>query len=114
MILLSTSAWAEWVLFGKTNDGELFYLDPTTIRGADVRRIWTLTIQKGNGKGSSFKVFWELDCKDGRLRSISAQIFSDTEGNNLLRKSDTPSEWSYPAPQSIKSELFSLVCGKAP
>jgi len=43
LILISCSAWADWVEIAETDDGIKTHIDPTTIRkDGNLRKFWTL------------------------------------------------------------------------
>ena len=41
LILCAGPVWAEWVDYGKSEDGDRHYFDPSTIKGRDTKRVWT-------------------------------------------------------------------------
>jgi hypothetical protein len=116
MILLSTSAWAEWTKFGTNSHGDEYYLDLATKKRGALPRVWVFTKYKQplNGRTSATKVLKQADCAAGTVRDLSASYFSDAQAQNQLFADDSPSQFSYPPPESFQSAIFEELCGKAP
>jgi hypothetical protein len=116
LVLLSTSAWAEWVWFGANQRGTVYYVDPSTKKDGSRPRVWQFVIYsetKSNGT-RSYKSLKEADCSGGRSRDLTSLYFYDADANNLKNIENTPDEWSYPVPESVSESLFIYLCGKAP
>ena len=79
LILVATPAWAEWVKVSES-DGLTGYVDPATIRkNGNLRRVWE--IQDLKARGTKFgelsrRVLNEYDCKEERMRTLSATFHS--------------------------------------
>jgi hypothetical protein len=116
LVLLSTSAWAEWVLISKTGTGALFYVDPTTKKSGRRPRVWLLDsyATTSDGGAMSDKSLVEADCSEGRVRPLSILFYRDQQGKDYLRSEAPTAEWFYPVPNSVLSDVFLYLCGKAP
>jgi hypothetical protein len=113
LMLLATSARAEWFKYAETDGADLYY-DPATIRReGNLRRVWEIQdLKQLGGSGElSRRVLNEFDCKDERVRSLSVSGHSGqmARGNALLSISQT-NEWTYIPPDTIFGVLLRIVC----
>jgi len=116
LMILSYSAWAEWVLVSQ-NDETQIYIDPATIRReGDLRRFWTLTNLKVRNKSGdmSWRSRDEINCKKERDRSTSITTFSESMlGGRVTGNFNYPNgEWSDIAPSTLMSFAMAYVCAK--
>lgn len=115
LILCATPVWAEWVLHSTTAHGVFFY-DPTTIRGDNLKRVW----QKTNfikptkeTKTLSINTLEEIDCNEGKIRLLQSQSYSGKDlTGEITGATTTPWDWRYIPPNTPSSEVFQLVCKK--
>lgn len=117
LIVLCTSAWADWTKVSTTVNDDVFYVDFSTKKTGQQTRIWIFAqyakVSSETGVGST-KQLIEGDCAGGRLRVLTSIFFSDREGDRVDSVNDAPQNWSYPSPQSFNFTLFHILCGKDP
>jgi len=116
MLMLSTSAWAEWT---HVNDDDTFvlYADMATIRTAgNTVKMWTLVDFK-TAKGStgqaylSHKSQWEYDCAGERLRLLYISWHSGQMGQGDTVDSDGDAgTWTPVPPDSNGEILWRIAC----
>jgi hypothetical protein len=116
MILLSTSAWAEWVEFSKNQDGSMFFIDPATKKGGSRPRVWVWGIyaQPMSFGIRSFKSLREADCNAGRSRDLTVTYYLDIDAKSMRHQDTKPDEWSYPMPGTVEETFYIYLCDKAP
>ena len=119
LLLISTSAWAEWTNIGNTTaiDG---YLDASTIRkkGNNVK-MWVLYDYKATQKQVAGKPFLsaigqeEFDCEDEQMRTLAFILYSGNMRNgDIVHSMSSPDEWSPVPPGSIAKIYLDIACGK--
>jgi hypothetical protein len=117
LIVLSTSAWAEWTEVFQNMSGDIFYVDISTLKTGQRPRIWIFAryarVSSTTGIGSTRQLV-DGDCAEGRIRVLSSTFFSDRDGIKVDSVTNDPERWSYPAPETFNSELFKILCRKAP
>jgi hypothetical protein len=114
LILCAGPVWAEWVEYGKSEDGDRYYFDPSTIKGRDTKRVWTRveSATKTPGGWLSARGLEEWDCPNERRRILQLETFLQS---NLRQSKDThsgPFDWLYISPGTFGKNLFNKVCGK--
>jgi hypothetical protein len=117
LIVVSAGAWAEWTEVFTNANGDIFYVDISTLKTGQRPRIWVFNryaeVSSETGVGSN-KRFIEGDCAEGRLRALTASYYRDRDGTKLDTMDDDPGKWIYPSPRSFHSALFKILCGKEP
>ena len=116
LMLISCSAWSEWVLVDATDWGET-YVDPRTIRReGTIRKFWLLGDAKVRTKTGymSFRARVEIDCKKERQRITALQSFRDSMLKGLLGESaNYPNdEWNDIPPGTTDEATMEYVCAK--
>jgi len=116
VILLSNGAWADWIEFARTVDGDVFYVDPATKKSDGRPRVWfRQQFEKPIGRNIlSAKVLQEADCSSGRISGLATHFFSDKAGKILQESDNSPTEWRFPLPESAAVDVYIYLCGKAP
>ena len=115
LIFSAGSARAEWIEFAKSSTGDIFFVDFATFRkgDGDIRRIWALVDLKKDGpyRESSRRFLTEYDCKKERSRELASTAFLGTQarGDSVWSRAQ-PSDWEYPAPDTIGAALLKFVC----
>ena len=114
LILCAWPVWAEWVEYGKSEDGDRYYFDPSTIKGRDTKRVWTRveSATKTPSGWLSARALEEWDCPNERKRILQLETFLQS---NLRQSKDThsgPFDWGYIAPGTFGKTLLNKVCGK--
>ena len=116
LMMLTGSAWAEWVLVSMTpNDGTEFYIDSKTIRKeGNLRKAWELQNLKTPGilGELSTRGRYEYDCKNERTRRLSSSLHSGAmaQGNTISTDSIAETTWDEVAPRTAGASLFKYVC----
>ena len=115
LMMLAGSAWAEWVMYEKSDSGT-FYYDPASIRkDGHIRRVWTLQSYSTPGdKGTmSSRVRTEYDCKEERFTNLYLSNHSEPmAGGEVLISGSPDTKWNYIPPGSIAETLLKIVCAK--
>lgn len=117
VMLIASPAWAGWEEVTRgSSSGNVFYIDPATIRKEGNRRkVWAITdLNKAGSLGElSRKIRKEFDCKDERYRFLSISAHSKSMGSgDVLRVDNTVSEWQEVAPETVDEVYLNRVCGK--
>jgi hypothetical protein len=121
VMLLAGSAWAEWVMFEKT-ETRTFYFDPASIRKEkNMRRVWQLTNydQRDKSGGMSYRVRYEYNCdKDSPLRQAQFRFLGGSKhselmaGGTVLLTQGPEFTWDEIAPGTIAETILDIVCAK--
>ncbi len=115
LMMLSGSAWAEWVMFNESEKIQHFY-DPATIRtDGNMRRVWQLVDNKKRNKDGvmSLRARLEYDCKQERYRVLSISTHSEPMANgNILTTVSQSNDWEEIAPNTSSETMLKIVCAK--
>jgi hypothetical protein len=103
LLLASASAWAGWVKVVELSD-TVYYVDPETVSSqGNVRRVSVIHdySQPEPGGVRSRRVSYEIDCANGRLRSLAATEHSErmAQGKSLSSW-ERESDWLYVTPMT--------------
>jgi hypothetical protein len=112
VMLLSGSAWAEWVELNETEDTTFFY-DPDTIRkDGNMRRVWRLqNLKQLNENGvMSRRIRVEYDCKQERFRILDLTSHSEPMARGTIVFNDVSGEWTGIPPRTGAAIMLNLVC----
>ena len=120
LAVVSSSAAAEWVSLGTTDNGTTVYVDPATIRrSGDMVKILSLTDLKtaeATPRGwryTSQKSQEEYDCKEKRWRILSFSQHSGNMGGGIsVYVGSNPGNWLPVAPGGKDRLLWERACGK--
>ena len=121
LAIMSSSAMAEWVNVGMSDDGTLtFYTDPSTIRKSGNKvKMWSLLDYKTTQKIDDGKTFMstrqqnEYDCKEERTRSLYIIAHSGNMARGtVVGRSDDSDKWRPVSPGSGGEDLWKFACGK--
>jgi len=115
LMMLASSAWAEWVMYSK-NESETFYYDPATIRkDGNMRRVWELQdlrMRRKNGD-MSVRMRIEYDCKQESYRFLGLSGHSEPmAGGAVLGMEGEDNKWRAIAPDTNANTILNLVCSK--
>lgn len=108
-------ARAEWMRVGKTEEGDVHYMDPETLRVSGPRRVQVMVrIELAKPtfgmETRSMRVLVDNDCLLRRQRSVNATYFT---GPNLGGASDPAKGtgvWIDVQPGTPGAEMHALVC----
>lgn len=114
LVLSATASKAEWRAIYKESDFTI-YLDVESVRmpADDVYRMWTLwsfaQMQKRGYR--SYKSFYEIDCKQESVQTLSNIQFSGAMGGGRVTFTHPePQSPSYFPPGSIMAVVSDLFC----
>ena len=116
LALLSLDASAQWK---QVSEGEnsIDFIDITTLKKINNQlRVWVLYDYKSpkviaGEVSNSLKTLKEFDCKEDRSRSLTSTFHSGQMGSGMVNyRLDTPTSWSYIAPDAVDSDLLNIVC----
>ena len=115
LILLASSAQADWAKMGETDEGS-FYIDTASmLREGHLRRVWELTDLKQRDEGGemSRRTRVQYDCKRGRTQvlSISTHWEPMAAGATLLSVA-REGLWKEVPPETAYSAAFKLLCAQ--
>jgi hypothetical protein len=113
LMVLAGSAWAEWVVYQKSEKVTQYYEPATIVKDGNMRQVWQLqnlsrSLQNG---ATSFRMLREYDCNKARWRSLA--IYTHTEpmaGGAVLETAGEDSNWNGIRPDTIAEVLLDLVC----
>jgi len=115
LMMLTGSAWAEWVMYEKTESSTSYY-DPATIRkDGNMRRVWQLNdLRERNTSGvMSRRIRQELDCKQESYRILAFLSHSEPmAGGTILESADEQKIWRAIPPNTVAEALLKIVCAK--
>ncbi len=115
LILLASSAHADWVKMGDTDEGS-FYIDPASVlRDGHVRQVWELTDLKQRDEGGelSRRTRVQYDCQRGstQVLSISTHWEPMAAGKALLSIA-REGLWKEVPPETPYAKAFHLLCAQ--
>jgi hypothetical protein len=114
-LLVTGSAWAEWVMYSTTAT-DTFYYDPATIRkDGNIRRVWQLENwgKRGTGGEISRRYRTEYDCKQERYKLLGFSIHSEPmAGGTVLLTGGEDYRWEAIAPDTVAAIALNIVCAK--
>ena len=117
LMLVTGSAWAEWVNVGGSN---MFnsYIDPATIRkDGNLRKVWSIQDLKQRYKNGemSRRAKEEYDCQGERSRLLSLSFHSEPMAGGTTLSSnnfENPDHWTQIPPDSAGEIILKIVCAK--
>jgi len=115
LMMLSGSAWSEWVVYQKSEKVTQYYEPATILKDGNMRQVWQLqnlsrSLQNG---ATSFRMLREYDCNKARWRSLA--IYTHTEpmaGGTVLETAGEDSNWNGIRPDSVAELLLNIVCAR--
>ena len=118
LLLVTGSAWAEWVWVAESDNANL-YIDPSTIRkDGNLVKVWKISDLKQRHKDGelSRRVRAEYDCKEERYRVLSLSEHSGpmASGTTLFTHDylGEPDKWKQIPPESVGETVQKIVCSK--
>ena len=115
LILLASSAQADWAKMGETDEGS-FYIDTASVlRDGHVRQVWELTDLKQRDEGGemSRRIRVQYDCQRGRTQVLSISTHSEpmAAGATLLSVA-REGLWKEVPPETAYAAAFKLLCAQ--
>ena len=117
LIVVVSPVQAKWIEVGANEEkSETYFFDPeTTQNNGHLRKIWVLSNyqEKQVGGHHSVKTFYEFDCNDSKVRSVTMLLYSDLNalGNVVgAHHKEEPESWTNFSPSSIFNEISEILC----
>lgn len=108
---------AKWVAIGANAEkGETYFFDPETIQNnGELKKAWVLSNyqEKQVGGYHSIKTFYEFDCNDRKVRSVTMLLYSDLNASGDVvgaHHKEEPEPWTSFSLSSIFNELSETLC----
>lgn len=113
LAFLASTAWADWVQMGETDEGS-FYIDPVSVlRNGHLRQVWELTDlrQRDEGGEMSRRTRVEYDCTLGRTKVLSISTHQDpmAAGKTLVSVA-REGLWKEVPPGTAYAVAFQKMC----
>ena len=119
LLFITTSAFAEWTLYGASITGAVYFYDKSTLkRNGDKVKVWEYINYSPNDEKaksinvSSQRALSEIDCINETVKTLSMQNFTeqDLKGDMIdVPPNRTP---TYIPPDVTYAVLMKLVCKK--
>ena len=115
LMMLAGSAWAEWVVYQKSEKVTQYYEPATIVKNGNMRQVWQLqnlawSLQNG---ATSFRMLREYDCNKARWRSLAIYTHSEPmAGGTVLETAGEDSNWNGIRPDSVAELLLNIVCAR--
>ena len=115
LLFVSGSAFAEWRFIEESSLGDMYYIDPTTIRkDGNLRTMWIkaeFKIREKDGAISTREKL-EIDCKKEAVRMLASASFADPNlMGQVIESMDYPNRpFRAIAPATINDTLMQRVC----
>ena len=114
--------WADWILFHKTEDADLYYdKDDITRSSSGTANVWAKYVftkqgvrDKVNVLGAKFEnldhsiTLFEFDCVGKLVLSLSTVYFS--KDKSVLEIKEPDNDWEYVSTGSLFDTLYNKVC----
>ena len=125
---------ADWVLFGQTASGDIYYDKSSITEVGNIVRVWTKDIYNKDGKANTYEILKnlghaianpdllshqlilrELDCAKGEMQSTALTVYT-ADGAVVFSQRKSFDEKKDIIPDSIFETLKNIVCsgGKTP
>ncbi len=115
-VMFSSPSYANWtkVAIGNENASE-FYVDFQRIRKYQgYVYFWLLTdyLKPDKFGDLSNKTYYESDCKQFRMKTVSASYYTQPMGEGIpsITGASKNQEWIYPVPKSVSEIVLKSVC----
>ena len=119
LLLVTSSAWAEWVKVASSTDGYTVYIDPATIRkDGNLRKVWEISERKQPKQDGEMSrlVKFEYDCKTERRNILSASTHSEPMGKGKTiwsaPSSALATDWREIPPGTVAWAVLNEVCAQ--
>lgn len=117
LIVATFPVQAKWVEVGANAEkGETYFFDSeTTQNNGDLRKAWVLSNydEKQVGGYHSVNTFYEFDCNDSKVRSVTMLLYSglNASGNVVgAHHKEETEPWTSFSPSSIFNGLSETLC----
>lgn len=117
LIVAAFPVKAKWVEVGANAEkGESYFYDPETTKNiGGLRKAWVLSNYDETQVGGylSAKTFYEFDCNDSKVRSVTMLLYSDLNASGNVvgaHHKEEAEPWTHFSPSSIFNELSETLC----
>ena len=114
IFLKFTLAWgAGWSHLFSNHNGDSYFVDPTSKRGVEIKRVWTkVNFESPQSFGAlSVRSLEEFDCKGQRARILQFTAFSGKNFEGVvLNSSSAATPWLELVPESSIQKMFRIIC----
>ncbi len=115
--LAAASAQAQWVLVTKSDQGDAYYVDPTTkTRKGNIVRIWGLQdylkpeVVLGKAIYSD-RVYRQYDCAERTSQTLQSNGFLGQMGSgDVVASRNQPGDIIFVAPRTVFDSLLNFAC----
>ena len=117
LTVISSSARAEWILYGEGHDVTAYYSPPANSKNLDNVKVWVLYNFNKVQQGQTV-IYWskkeltEVDCPSQSSRWISASWYSEQMGMGDLVYSFPSGDWGQIPSGSLTHNLYKIVCNQ--
>lgn len=115
-LVLPTFTYAEFIYFDKTNEGDEWSIDYSSIiKKNNTSRMWTMLNYKNIQPTGvmSDKVYEEYDCGEKKGRYVFYIAYSERNGKgDVLHQSDKITNWTFIVPQTTRDNMYKIACNK--
>ena len=128
LFAVSSPVWADdWILFGQTASGDIYYDKSSIQREGSIVRVWTKEIYNQDGRINTYEILKSLghaiatpdllshqlilreyDCANGKMQSTSLTVYT-VEGTTVFSQRKSYTEWN-DIPNSTLESLKKLAC----
>ena len=112
-LAVATPAVAEWTFIVRSNGGDQYFYDPSTLqKGARPRAWFLINFSSPTRYGDmSAMTFTEADCSEGKKRQLAARFYADPmAASNPTTTDDKTQQWVYAAPGTIDELTQRILC----
>jgi Surface-adhesin protein E len=121
---------ADWILFGQTASGDIFYDKSSMNKNGDIVSVWTQEIFNKDGKMNTYEVLKnlgktprnpdilsqqlilrEFDCANEKMQSTSLTVYT-VDGASVFSQWKSFDEW-HDIPNPTLESLGKIVCGNS-
>jgi hypothetical protein len=128
LFIVANHVWAaDWILFGQTMSGDIYYDKSSINENGSIVRVWTKEIYNKDGKMNTYEILKnlgktpanpdilshqlilrEFDCSNEKMQSISVTVYT-AEGASVFSQWKSFNEW-HDSPNPTLQSLGKIVC----
>lgn len=114
LMLVSSVARADWVLYGDNGKAEFYYDDKTINTSGGTVSVWEMLSYSFPLNGVlSNRSHKEYKCEAREFRNLAGEFFSEPYLKGVrVSSNDSEDEWRPVVDGTRNSELLDIVCGK--
>tara|TARA_B110000438_G_C15714845_1_gene607009 strand:- start:47 stop:430 length:384 start_codon:yes stop_codon:yes gene_type:complete len=108
-LIFSFNCNADWVQFGGSDNGNIFYVDLEKVKKIEEYVYWWQLIDKKYGS-PSLKFYIQADCKKFRVKILSVYNYKESMGRGEAENIKPPDNWAYPPSNTPGEKSLKAVC----